>query len=822
MHRTSHTGRLTALTLALCACSSVALAADPVELSLDQLPFNTAGQVGVAKASAEPSAVNALKALIGRNESFALQAERKTGAGEVLERGQQTYKGVPVHGAEFIATRDQAGKYTFVNGTLLRNIDRDLADVTPKLSAHDAARAAKRAWFGNAAVPGQKAELAERSERNWRVNFEREPQLLVYRDAAGKAVLAWRIEFGVPAAKSGQLPKQPLMFIDAKTGAVIAQFDNLHTAEEAGSGPGGNQRMGQIEHSSSGSGLAGATLVTKNGTTCTLSNSSTRVMDAAGSTNTGSTTPKSYTCSTAGNRFVEAQVNGAYGVLNDILFNGTKTVEMYRAWFNVAPHPHCSGALRQYGHYDRNLDNAFWQNCTMSYGDGNTFHPLVSMDVVAHEVSHGVTEARSNLQYSGQSGGLNESFSDIAGTAAIYYVGANVDWKIGSMIKKSSGQMRCMDDPTCDGRSIKHVSSYTSGMDVHHSSGVYNHAFYLLATKPGWNVKKAFEVYFRANANYWTSSASFAQAAEGVCKAAKDLGYSETDVKASLTAIGTNPTSCTGGGGGTPTDTTLSNGTAVTGNYAAQESKYFVLDVPAGASNLSFTTTGSNGDVDLYVKFGSRPSTTDNSCKSEGQNSNETCTISSIQTGKYYVLVYGYAASTSVSVKGSYSTGGGGGGDTVLSNGVAVTGISLAANAQRFFTLAVPSGASNLKFVSSGGSGDVDIYVKFGSKPTTTSYDCKSDGSSNAETCNISSAQSGTYYVLMNAYSASSNVSLTGSYSTGGGGGSCSTLPVWNANTTYYTGNKVQYNGRQYQAKTTVWYWAPTYTSYWTDLGACN
>ena len=103
---------------------------------------------------------------------------------------------------------------------------------------------------------------------------------------------------------------------------------------------------------------------------------------------------------------------------------------------------------------------------------------------------------------------------------------------------------------------------------------------------------------------------------------------------------------------------------------------------------------------------------------------------------------------------------------TVLSNGVAVTGLSGAQNSQQNFTLAVPSGASNLTFNMSGGSGDADLYVKFGSAPTLTSYDCRPYIGGNTENCPVTSAQAGTYHVMIVAYSTFSGVSLTGSYST--------------------------------------------------------
>jgi hypothetical protein len=128
--------------------------------------------------------------------------------------------------------------------------------------------------------------------------------------------------------------------------------------------------------------------------------------------------------------------------------------------------------------------------------------------------------------------------------------------------------------------------------------------------------------------------------------------------------------------------------------------------------------------------------------------------------------------------------GGGGGGATPLSNGVAQTGQSGATGTDKFYTLAVPSGATGLSFVTSGGSGDADLYVKFGSAPTTTSFDCKSEGGTNAETCNITTAQAGTYHVLVHAYATYSGLSLTGSYTAGGGGGTS-----FFQNTTDYTIN---------------------------------
>jgi trimeric autotransporter adhesin len=102
---------------------------------------------------------------------------------------------------------------------------------------------------------------------------------------------------------------------------------------------------------------------------------------------------------------------------------------------------------------------------------------------------------------------------------------------------------------------------------------------------------------------------------------------------------------------------------------------------------------------------------------------------------------------------------------TVLSNGVPVTGISGATSSQQTWTMSVPAGATNLSFVISGGTGDADMYVRFGAAPTTSTYDCRPYLSGNNETCSFATPQTGTYYVMLVGYSAYSGVTLTGSYS---------------------------------------------------------
>lgn len=116
---------------------------------------------------------------------------------------------------------------------------------------------------------------------------------------------------------------------------------------------------------------------------------------------------------------------------------------------------------------------------------------------------------------------------------------------------------------------------------------------------------------------------------------------------------------------------------------------------------------------------------------------------------------------------------------SVLTNGVPVTGLAGSAGTELRYTISVPAGASNLSFVTSGGTGDADLYVRFGSAPTTGSYDCRPYLGGNAETCNFAAPQAGTYHVMVRGYSAFSGVSLTGRFTAGGG-----TQPSFFENTT--------------------------------------
>ena len=99
-----------------------------------------------------------------------------------------------------------------------------------------------------------------------------------------------------------------------------------------------------------------------------------------------------------------------------------------------------------------------------------------------------------------------------------------------------------------------------------------------------------------------------------------------------------------------------------------------------------------------------------------------------------------------------------------LANGTPVTGLAGGSAAELHYTMAVPAGIKSVTFTLAGGTGDADLYVRFGAAPTFYEYDCRPYLSTSDETCTFSPAQAGTYYVMVRGYSTFSGVSLTGKY----------------------------------------------------------
>ena len=216
-----------------------------------------------------------------------------------------------------------------------------------------------------------------------------------------------------------------------------------------------------------------------------------------------------------------------------------KTYDYYFTKFNRNSIDNLGFKLISYVHYSTNYVNAFWDGTRMTYGDGNaTYKPLTSMDIAAHEVTHGLTSKTANLVYSYESGALNEGFSDIFGTAIEFYTGVNADWLIGEDI---GAAFRSMSNPNAYGQPDTYLGTswYTGTGDnggVHYNSGVLNYWFYLLSVGgTGTNDKgnafnvsaigidKAGEIAYRMLTVYLTSSSQYSNARPAAIQSATDL-----------------------------------------------------------------------------------------------------------------------------------------------------------------------------------------------------------------------------------------------------------------------------------------------------------
>lgn len=433
-----------------------------------------------------------------------LKAERSMtyASGLKVTRHQQMHQGVPVWNEALVEHVEKNGNRSF-KGAMLRNLDRDLPSVKPIFSKADALIQAKT-----------QAQIFE-TEND-------QVQLYVKNEDNGAARLVYVASFN---ATNTDEPRRPFYMLDANTGAVIKHWEGINHAN--GTGPGGNTKTGQYEFGTT----YGFLNVTQSGSTCSLDNTNVMTYNMNSRTTTPSK-PHSFTCP----RNTVKAINGAYSPMNDAHFFGGVVFDMYQNWLGVRP---ISQKLKMKVHYKRAYENAFWDGTAMYFGDGaTTFYPLVSLDVTSHEVSHGFTEQNAGLVYSGMSGGMNEAFSDMAGEAAEFYMKGTNDFLVGKDIFKASGALRYMANPPQDGRSIDNAANFTSTLDVHYSSGVYNKAFYLLATKTGWNVQKAFQVMADANRLYWTSNSTFNQGACGVETAAVNRGFVKADVTAAFASVG--------------------------------------------------------------------------------------------------------------------------------------------------------------------------------------------------------------------------------------------------------------------------------------------
>jgi Zn-dependent metalloprotease len=207
-------------------------------------------------------------------------------------------------------------------------------------------------------------------------------------------------------------------------------------------------------------------------------------------------------------------------------------------------------------HVGANYMNAFWDGDEMAFGDGDgkIFVSFAkSLDVVSHELTHGITQFTANLEYKGQSGALNEHFSDVFGTAITQYANKetaeSADWLIGDEIMGPTLYGEALRSMMAPGTAYDndlmgkdpqpdHMKDYYKGHEdnygVHINSGIPNRAFYLVAMDIGTD--KAALIWYHALQNLWPS-AKFNDAVKVITRSAQILIIDEKVPKGSTQSV---------------------------------------------------------------------------------------------------------------------------------------------------------------------------------------------------------------------------------------------------------------------------------------------
>ncbi|MEV5251396.1 M4 family metallopeptidase [Streptomyces werraensis] len=462
---------------------------------------------------------------LGAQEKLIVKDVVKDVDGTVHTRYERTYGGLPVLGGDLVVHEPADGARTVTKAV---RTTVKVASVTPKVAA------------GKAETQALAAAEKAGSERT---EADSAPRKVIWA-AEGTPVLAYETVVG--GLQEDGTPNELHVITDATTGEKLHEWQAVHT------GTGRSLYSGTVTLGTYKSGSAYQLYDTSRGGHKTYnlargtSGTGTLFTDADDTWGTGTASSSSSDQTAA--------VDAAYGA--------QITWDFYKNTFGRSGIRNDGKAAYSRVHYGSNYVNAFWQDSCfcMTYGDGSgNTHPLTSLDVAGHEMSHGVTSVTAGLRYSGESGGLNEATSDIFGAGAEFYANNSSDagdYLIGEKIDINGNgtPLRYMDKPSKDGASKDYWSSSLGSVDVHYSSGPANHFFYLLAegsgsktvngvsynsptydgsTVTGIGRAKALQIWYKALTTYFTSTTNYKAARTGTLNAASALyGASSAEYKA--------------------------------------------------------------------------------------------------------------------------------------------------------------------------------------------------------------------------------------------------------------------------------------------------
>ncbi|WP_390898637.1 M4 family metallopeptidase [Streptomyces fulvoviolaceus] len=501
---------------------------------------------------------------LGAKEKLVVRDVLKDGDGTVHTRYERTYDGLPVLGGDLVVESTKADATEAVVKATTKAIK--VTSVKPQVTAAKAETQALKA---------AKAEDAKSPDVN------RAPRKVIWA-ADGKPTLAYETVVG--GFQHDGTPQELHVVTDAATGAKLYEWEAIET------GTGNTVYSGTVTLGT-----------TQSGSTYNLTDG------ARGSHKTYNLNRGTSGTGTLFSGSDDVWGNGSPSNLEsaaaDAHYGAALTWDYYK---NV----HGRSGIRGDGvgaysrvHYGNNYVNAFWSDSCfcMTYGDGSgNTNPLTSIDVAAHEMTHGLTSNTAGLNYSGESGGLNEATSDIFGTTVEFYANNSSDvgdYLIGEEIDINGDgtPLRYMDQPSRDGSSYNNWTSSIGNADVHYSSGPANHFFYLLSEGSGAKTingvsynsptadglavtgigrDKAEKIWFRALTTKFTSTTNYAAARTGTLAATGEL-YGTTSaeyaaVQDAWAGVAVGARSGGGGGGGgtsfeSATDVSIpDNGAAVT------------------------------------------------------------------------------------------------------------------------------------------------------------------------------------------------------------------------------------------------------------------
>ncbi|MGW1181562.1 M4 family metallopeptidase [Streptomyces drozdowiczii] len=487
-------------------------AANARPVATDGSPSVSAATPAFSSASARTAAIKSAQAdtsstaealKLGGKEKLIARDVIKDANGTVHTRYERTYDGLPVLGGDLVTHTAANGKLKGVTKATGARIS--VPSTTPKIKT--AASARKVIWAGG-----------------------------------GTPVLA--LESVKTGVQKDGTPSRKRVITDATTGKVLQSYEEIETA-----GVGNSQYSGKVDLSTTASGSGFELTDGDRGGHKTYDLNQ-------GQSGTGDlvTDDDDTWGDGTGNDRQTAAVDAHYGA--------AKTWDFYKSAFGRDGIAGDGKAAYSRVHYGDAYVNAFWDDSCfcMTYGDGeDNKSALTALDVAGHEMSHGLTSSTANLNYSGESGGLNEATSDILGTSVEFFADNSTDvgdYLIGEKIdiNGDGSPLRYMDKPSKDGGSADYWDSSVGDLDVHYSSGVANHFFYLLSegsgaktingvdydsptsdgsTVTGIGRDKAVQIWYKALSEYMTSTTDYADARTATEKAATDLyGADSAELKA--------------------------------------------------------------------------------------------------------------------------------------------------------------------------------------------------------------------------------------------------------------------------------------------------